>query len=271
VVICTPTDTHAQLIEQAAMAGKQIFCEKPIALSLEAIDPALEAVHAANVRLQIGFNRRFDPSFSHLRQRVLAGDVGRPLQVRITSRDPELPSMAYLKASGGLFLDMMIHDFDMARFLLDAEPREIYSVGSARIDPRVTEEAEDIDTATAMALFATGATVTIENCRRAAFGYDQRVEVFGTGGALAAANVVSHQVTHSDAQGIHTAKPLNFFMQRYAESYALEMKHFIDCLAERAEPSVGGRDGRMAVVMGLAAQRSLEQHRPVPLNEIAAV
>lgn len=269
VVICSSTDTHAEIIEAAAQAGKHIFCEKPIALDLERIDQALAAVERAGVKLQVGFNRRFDPGFRRAREVVAMGRIGTPHVLRITSRDPEPPPISYVKVSGGLFLDMAIHDFDMARFLMGAEVEEVYAAGSVLVDPAIGE-AGDIDTAVITLRFTTGALGVIDNSRKAVYGYDQRVEVFGSQGMVMVGNRTPDNAVISDAQGVHGAKPLYFFVERYAEAYVEEMQAFVKSVLEDTAPPVTGVDGRIPVVMGYAARRSLEEHRPVRLDEISS-
>ena len=268
VLICSSTDTHAQLIEEAAGAGKQIFCEKPIALDLEAIDRALEAVDRAGVKLQIGFNRRFDPSFARVRGIVAAGEIGEPHILRITSRDPAPPPIAYVKVSGGIFLDMTIHDFDMARFLMASEVEDIYAAGGVMVDPAIGE-AGDIDTTVITLHFSNGALGVIDNSRQAVYGYDQRVEVFGSSGCVTADNDYPNTATISDATRVHRDLPLNFFVERYTESYISEIKAFIHCILENEQPEITGSDGRMPVVMGKAAGLSWKLNRPVALAEIS--
>ena len=267
VLICSSTDTHAQLMEEAALAGKQIFCEKPIALDLERIDRALATVEEAGVKLQIGFNRRFDPNFRRVQELVEAGEIGQPHLLRITSRDPEPPPAEYVRVSGGIFLDMTIHDFDMARFLIGSEVEEIYAAGEVLVDPAIGE-AGDIDTAVITLRFANGALGTIDNSRKAVYGYDQRVEVFGSGGMVTVANNTLDKAVVSDAQGVHGPLPLFFFVERYTEAYVAEMSEFVDCVLNDTEPLVGGRDGRIPVVMGYAAKKSYAEKRPVKLTEV---
>jgi myo-inositol 2-dehydrogenase / D-chiro-inositol 1-dehydrogenase len=267
VIICSSTDTHAQFIEESALAGKHIFCEKPIALDLAQIDQALETVEQCGVKLQIGFNRRFDPSFSRVRELVAGGKIGTPHLVRITSRDPAPPPLDYIKVSGGIFLDMTIHDFDMARFLLDGEIEEICATAGVLIDPAIGE-AGDVDTAVVTLRYASGAIGTIDNSRQAIYGYDQRVEVFGSGGGVVVANQTAHNAVVSDAAGVHSAKPLYFFLERYNEAYLAEMRAFIHCIQADTLPTVTGLDGRISVVMGLAAWKSVRENRPVKLGEI---
>jgi len=267
VVICSSTDTHAQMIEDAAAAGKHIFCEKPIALDLLKIDHALQAVDKAGVKLQVGFNRRFDPSFKRVRDLVATGELGAPHILRITSRDPAPPPISYVKVSGGIFLDMAIHDFDMARYLMGSEVEQVYAAGAVLVDPEIGK-AGDVDTAVTTLYFANGALGVIDNSRKAVYGYDQRVEVFGSAGMALVANKTPDNVTRSDAAGVHSALPLYFFVERYAEAYVVEMLEFVQCIRENKTPSVTGVDGRVPVVMGYAAKKSFEEHRPVRLSEI---
>jgi myo-inositol 2-dehydrogenase/D-chiro-inositol 1-dehydrogenase len=267
VIICSSTDTHSQFIEEAAAAGKHIFCEKPIDFDLVRIDRALAAVDKAGVKLQIGFNRRFDPTFKRIRDAVAAGEVGAPHLVHIFSRDPAPPPVEYIKVSGGIFLDMTIHDFDMARYLVGSDVDEVYAMGGVMVDPRIGE-AGDIDTALVTLRYANGAIGSIDNSRRAVYGYDQRVEVFGSNGAAVARNNTPDNAVISDTHGVHTAKPLHFFIERYTDAYVAEMKEFIQAIVEDKQPSVTGIDGRVPVVMGLAALKSYRENRPVRLSEI---
>lgn len=262
VVICSSTPTHPELIRQAAFAGKHIFCEKPLALDLQEIDDSLKAVQDYEVKLQVGFNRRFDPSFHQAREAVAAGRIGTPHLVRVTSRDPEPPPAEYVKASGGIFLDMTIHDFDIAGYLAGDEIEELYATGSTLIDPAIGQ-AGDLDTAMVMLRFAGGALGAIDNSRRAVYGYDQRVEVFGSEGQVVVGNRTSHQAVYSNGQGVHGPLPLYFFLERYQESYLAEMKAFVVSVLENSAPPVTGRDGRRAVELGLAAWRSYRKNRPV--------
>jgi myo-inositol 2-dehydrogenase/D-chiro-inositol 1-dehydrogenase len=267
VVICSSTDTHAQFIEEAAAVGKHIFCEKPIDLDLSRIDRALEAVERAGVKLQIGFNRRFDPSFRRVREMVAAGEIGAPHIVHIMSRDPAPPPIEYIKVSGGIFLDMTIHDFDMARYLIGSEVEEIYAAGGVMVDPEIGE-AGDIDTALVTLRYANGAIGSIDNSRQAVYGYDQRVEVFGSEGGVVVANRTPDNAIVSDADGVRAAKPLYFFIERYTDAFIAEMKEFIAAIQEDKTPPVTGIDGRIPVVMGLAAWKSYRENRPVKLSEI---
>src|SRR5207249_1639206 len=225
------------------------------------------AVEKAGVKLQIGFNRRFDPSFAKVRELVASGSIGRPHVIRITSRDPGPPPLDYIKVSGGIFLDMTIHDFDMARFLSGSEAEELYAIGDALVDPAIGK-AGDVDTAIVTLRLKNGALVAIDNSRRAIYGYDQRIEVFGSKGSVSAGNRAPDEHLLMDAQGLHHAKPLYFFLERYAEAYVLEMRAFVEAALKDETPSVTGREGLQAVVMGLAATRSLHEGRPVKLSEV---
>ncbi len=269
VVICSSTDTHTQFIIEAAEAGKHIFCEKPIALDLATIDQALAAVDRARVKLQIGFNRRFDSNFQHLHNVVQQGGIGRPHLVRITSRDPAPPPISYIEVSGGIFLDMMIHDFDMARYLIGAEVEELHATGAVLVDPAIGA-AGDVDTAVVTLKFTNGALGVIDNSRQAVYGYDQRAEVFGSKGAVEAANRTPHNTTHSTADGVAQPNPLYFFLERYMAAYGAEMSAFIAAIQNDTPTPVTGVDGRVPVVMGLAARKSLREERPVRLAEITA-
>jgi len=267
VLICTSTDTHADLIVRAARAGKHIFCEKPIAHSLAQIDTALAAVQQAGVKLQIGFNRRFDPNFSRVRSAVAGGEIGSPRLLHIISRDPAPPPISYVKVSGGIFLDMTIHDFDMARFLIGDEVEEIYTAAGVMIDPAIGA-AGDLDTALMVLRFRNGVIGTIDNCRQAVYGYDQRVEILGSAGKIATENCYPNQATISTAQSVQRDLPLNFFMDRYTESFATELRAFVRAVAEDQPTAVSGLDGRIPVVMGLAARKSFDEGRPVKISQI---
>jgi len=269
VLICSPTATHSDLIVKAALAGKHIFCEKPIAFSLEKIDTALAAVKKAGVQLQIGFNRRFDSNFARVRRAVLSGEIGTPRLLHIISRDPAPPPLAYIRSSGGIFLDMSIHDFDMARFLMGDEVEEIYTAAGVLVDPAIGA-AGDLDTALMVLRFRNGAIGTIDNSRQAAYGYDQRAEILGSGGKIATENRYPNEAVVSTGKSVYTDLPLNFFMDRYTESFALELKAFTDAVLEGRPTPVTGIDGRIPVVMALAARKSYDEHRPVLLSEVSA-
>jgi myo-inositol 2-dehydrogenase/D-chiro-inositol 1-dehydrogenase len=268
VLICSSTDTHADLVIQAARSGKHIFCEKPLDLDLARIDEVLAEVEAAGVRLMLGFNRRFDPDFARVRELVAAGAVGRPEMLRITSRDPSPPPAEYVAVSGGMFLDMTIHDFDMARFVMGVEVVELHTMAAVLVDPAIGE-AGDVDSAVISLRFADGSLGVIENSRRAVYGYDQRVEVLGSAGRVGNRNIAADTVQLADAHGLHDPLPLDFFMQRYTAAYAAEIEAFVRSVHAGVEPPVGGHDGRMAVVLGLAAKRSVELGRPVRIEEVS--
>lgn len=268
VVICSPTDTHADLIVQAARTGKHIFCEKPISFHLELIDRALEAVEACGVRLQIGFNRRFDANFARVRHSVASGEIGIPSLMHIISRDPAPPPMAYVRKSGGLFMDMTIHDFDMARFLLGDEVEEVYTAAGVMVDPEIGK-AGDLDTAIVVLRFRGGATATIDNSRRAPYGYDQRVEILGSLGKIETDNCYPNQARISTAKSVCRDLPLNFFMERYKQSFVAELGSFANAILNEQETAVRGIDGRITTVMALAARKSYDERRPVKIEEIS--
>lgn len=267
VAICSATDTHCAIIIEAAQAGKHIFCEKPISFDLKEIDKALQAVDKAGVQLQIGFNRRFDPNFARVRKAVETGEIGQPHILHIISRDPAPPPIAYVKVSGGIFLDMTIHDFDMARFLIGSEVEEVYTLAGVKVDPAIGA-AGDVDTAVVTLKFANGVFGTIDNSRKAVYGYDQRVEVFGSGGAISTGNNYPNAATISTAQEVRRDLPLNFFLERYNDSYVIETTAFVNAVLDSKPVPVTGRDGRVPVVIGMAARKSHDEHRPVKLTEI---
>lgn len=266
VLVCSSTNTHSQITIDAAQAGKHIFCEKPIDYDLDRIAEALTAVEKAGVKFQVGFNRRFDHNFRQVRKLVAAGKVGDVHIVKVTSRDPEPPSPEYVKVSGGLFLDMMIHDFDMVRYLTGSEVIEVYTNGAVLVDPAIGE-AGDIDTALVTLKFANGAIGVIDNSRKAAYGYDQRVEVFGSKGGVTVTNDTPSSAVLSTAEGVFSDKPLYFFLERYKDSFVTEMEEFFDAIINDKKTPVSGVDGLKPVLIGLAAKKSLEEDRPVKLEE----
>ena len=267
VVICSATHTHAQIIAEAAAAGKHIFCEKPIDLSLANIDRALAAVAQAGVKLQIGFNRRFDANYARVRRAIREGEIGEPHLLHLISRDPAPPPLDYVRASGGIFLDMTIHDFDMARFLAGSEVVEVYTAAGVRVDPALGA-AGDLDTALVVLKFKSGLIGTIDNSRKAVYGYDQRVEVLGSAGSIRTENNYPNSAVISDGRTIHRDKPLHFFLERYTESFVAEMTAFVDAVLNDQPTPVSGADGRAPVVMALAARKSYDENRPVRLEEI---
>lgn len=264
VLIASPTDTHAELIEQAAQAGKAIFCEKPVDLSAERIRAVMTVVEDSGVPLFIGFNRRFDPNFAALKARIDAGQVGDVELVTILSRDPTPPPVSYIERSGGLFRDMMIHDFDMARFLLGEEPVEVHAVGSSLVDPAIGA-AGDVDTAAVLLRTASGKIAQISNSRRATYGYDQRVEVHGAKGLLRAGNIHETSVELATGGGF-TADPVQpFFLERYAAAYRLELDAFLACARGEKAPSPDGEDGLKAQLLADAATTAAQSGQPVRL------
>jgi myo-inositol 2-dehydrogenase/D-chiro-inositol 1-dehydrogenase len=267
VVICSPTDTHARYIVDVAKAGKHIFCEKPVDLSLEVIKGAIKAVTTAGVKLMIGFNRRFDPNFAKIKQIVADGKIGDPHILKITSRDPAPPHAGYIAASGGMFLDMTIHDFDMARYIVGSDVTEVYTKASVLVDPAIGKEG-DVDTAIITLTFANGAMGVIDNSRKAVYGYDQRLEIFGSKGMACADNNYPENHRYFASDGVHGSLPLNFFMERYIEAFANEMKIFCNAVINNLQLPVSGNDGLMAVAIALAAKKSYLENRPVKLTEI---
>lgn len=266
VLIATSTPTHAFIIKDSAKAGKQIFCEKPLAMELSEIDEALEAVEKAGVKLQVGFNRRFDKSFQKVKEIVASGEIGRPCILHIISRDPEVPDMDFMRVSGGMFLDMTIHDFDMARFQV-GEVEEVYALGNVLIEPEL-KEFGDIDTNIVTLKFANGVVGAIDNSRQAVYGYDQRLEVFCSNGTAMAGNDTENTAVKANPEGFHASRIPHFFMNRYAPCYVEEVRQFIECVREDKPTPINGQDGRAAVVLGYAAGKSLRENRPVRISEI---
>lgn len=264
VIIASSTDTHADLIEAAARAGKAIFCEKPVDLELDRVRDCLRVVEQCRVTLALGFNRRFDPNFLAIHDGIRQGRIGAVEMVQITSRDPAPPPAGYIAHSGGLFRDMTIHDLDMARWFLGEEPVSVYAVGSCLVDPAIGA-AGDIDTALVVLRTATGRMAQISNSRRAAYGYDQRVEILGSQGMLRAENETPTRVEYAGAEGVCRDKPLPFFLDRYAVSYRRELDDFIHSVRDRRAPVADGEVGLQALVLADAAQRSLDSGQPVPL------
>jgi len=264
VVIASSTDTHAELVEAAARAGKAVFCEKPLDLDPRRAEACVAVAAECGVPLMVGFNRRFDPHFGRLERQLRDGRIGRVELLSITSRDPSPPPIAYVRVSGGLFRDMMIHDFDMARWLLGEEPVEIFAAASVLTDPAIGE-AGDVDTAVVTLRAGSGALCQISNSRRAVYGYDQRIEILGSKGALRADNVAESTVVFAGADGIVEDKPLPFFLERYAEAYRRELDHFVDALTRGTLPLPGGSDGVKALALADAALKSLQTGHAVAL------
>ena len=264
VIICSSTDTHSIISVEAIEAGKHVFCEKPIDHDIDKINKVIEALKKTNVKYQVGFNRRFDHNFKTVKEAVVGGKIGTPHIIKVTSRDPEPPSPEYAKVSGGMFLDMTIHDFDMVRYLAGCDAVEIYVQAAVLVDEKIGE-AGDVDTAVITLKMENGAIAVIDNSRKAAYGYDQRVEVFGSGGMAAASNDSPSTVVISDSQGVTGEKPLYFFLERYMGSFREEMNQFIQAIEEDTDTPLGVMDGLKPVLMGLAAKKSMEEHRPVAL------
>ena len=267
VVICSPTDTHADYVEIAAKAGIHVFCEKPLDLSLHRVVEVLEVVKDANIKLMLGFNRRFDKEFKQVQELVANGSIGNPHIVKITSRDPGAPPVGYIKQSGGLFLDMTIHDFDMARFVVGKEVEEVYAKGAVLVDPEIGK-AGDIDTAVITLTYTDGTMAIIDNSREASYGYDQRIEVFGSKGMVQSENNFHNSHKLYNADGIQSSLPLHFFLERYEEAYKNEMTDYIKSLQNGIAVPVGGEDGLQSLKIGLAALKSVKEKRSVKINEI---
>lgn len=267
VVICSPTDTHADYVVKAALAGKQIFCEKPLDLSLDRVKEVLEIVEKNGVKLMLGFNRRFDPEFKKIRQLVINDAIGEVQIVKITSRDPGPPPVSYIKVSGGMFLDMTIHDFDMARYISGKQVKEVYAKGAVMVDPEIGK-AGDIDTAIITLTFEDGTMAVIDNCRKAVYGYDQRLEVFGSKGMAQAENNFPNNHKLYTESGVSGDLPLHFFLERYDASYNQEVREFIDALVSGGKMPVDGNDGLQSIAIGLAAKKSVAEGRPVKIDEI---
>ena len=267
VVICSPTDTHADYVVKAAKAGKQIFCEKPLDLSLGRVKEVLEIVEQSGVKLMLGFNRRFDPEFKKIKQLVLNDAIGDPQIIKITSRDPGPPPISYIKVSGGMFLDMTIHDFDMARYISGKQVKEVFAKGAVMVDPEIGK-AGDIDTAVITLTFNDGTLAVIDNCRKAVYGYDQRLEVFGSKGMAQAENNFPNNHKLYTETGISSDLPLHFFLERYDASYNQEIREFIDVLVSGGKMPVDGNDGLLSIAIGLAAKKSVAEGRPVKIEEI---
>ncbi|HIZ21629.1 MAG TPA: inositol 2-dehydrogenase [Candidatus Blautia faecigallinarum] len=268
VLICSSTDTHSPISLEAIKAGKHVFCEKPIDHDVKKIKEVIQALKGTKIRYQVGFNRRFDHNFEALQKAVAAGRIGKPEIIKITSRDPEPPSIDYVKVSGGMFLDMTIHDFDMVRFLAGCDAEEIYVQSANLVDPKIGE-AGDVDTAVITLKMENGAIAVIDNSRRAAYGYDQRAEVFGSLGMAAVSNDSDSSLVISGGEGVTGEKPQFFFLERYMEAYKKEIRAFVEAIENDRETPLDVYDGLKPVLMGLAADRSRREHRPVRIEEIS--
>lgn len=268
VLVCSSTDTHAAISIEAINAGKHVFCEKPVDHSIEKIQAVADALKEhPDIKFQVGFNRRFDHNFAAIRKAYDDGKIGEAHILKITSRDPEPPNPAYIKVSGGIFLDMTIHDFDMACFLTDSDVEELYVNSAVLVDPAIGEQG-DVDTAIITMKMANGALAVIDNSRKAAYGYDQRAELFGSKGMVATSNDTASSAVISNADGVTGEKPLFFFLERYMGSFSEEMRQFTEAVINNTEVPVGIHAGLQSVKIGLAARKSVEEHRPVKISEI---
>lgn len=267
IVICSPTNTHANYVSIAAKKGIDVFCEKPLDLSLEKVKEVLKTVNESKIKLMLGFNRRFDSEFQSVKEKIVKGHIGDIHTIKITSRDPSPPPINYIKSSGGMFLDMTIHDFDMIRYLTNKKIVEVYAKGDALVNPEIAK-AGDIDTAIINLTFEDGSMAVIDNCRKAVYGYDQRVEVFGSKGMVQSKNKFDKYTLTYSENGVTSALPQHFFLERYADAYKKEINHFIDCIRHKKTPEVSGFDGLMSLVLGLCAKESLNCNKPVLVSEI---
>lgn len=269
VCICSASNQHTNQIIAAARAGKHIFCEKPIDTSLPVIDKALEEVRKSGVKFQVGFNRRFDQNYRRVRDAITEGEIGTPQILHIISRDPSPPPIEYLKNSGGIWMDCAIHDMDMSRFLVQSEVEEVYALGAVNIAPEIAEFG-DVDTSIVTLRFKNGVIGTIDNSRQAVYGYDQRCEVLGSGGSIHINNNYQNSAVISNASNVMRDLPLNFFMERYTDSFIVEMNEFCDAVLHDTPVPCTGLDGRAPVLIAVAAKKSYDERRPVKLTEIEA-
>jgi len=267
VFIMSPSTMHAEQIIQAAKAGKHIFCEKPIALDPILIQEALDVVKKSKVKLQVGFNRRFDPNFSYLKEIYSSGKIGNLYMVKIIARDPSPPPAEYVSQSGGMFLDMTIHDFDMVRFLSGSEVVEVYAAGAVLVDDAIGE-AGDIDTAITTLTLENNALAVIDNSREAVYGYDQRIELFGSMGSISAENNTATRTILKTENGTISERPLDFFLERYQDSFRLEVNEFFTAILEDRNITANGEAGLVSILIGLAAKKSFAENRPIKIDEI---
>ena len=269
VLIASVTSTHADFIEMSVAAGKPVLCEKPIDLDLNRVNRCSQKISGTSVPVQIGFNRRYDPGHSSAREAVLAGEIGELHQVIITSRDPEVPPRAYLEAAGGLFRDMTIHDFDLARFMLGEEPTEVFAIANALIDPKLGADLNEVDSAMFILRTDSGKQCHINNSRTAVYGYDQRVELMGSNGMLISDNRKPNEVRRYSENGVEKASPYQFFfIERYTEAFMACLDGFADCIEKSAPPLSSFEDGRRALVLAETAYRSLHERRLVRVSEV---
>ena len=265
IIICSPTDTHFNFIEQAARLGKHVFCEKPLEMTVEKIEQIKQIVDAHNIKLQVGFNRRFDVHFKKVFKHVANGNIGVPHIIKITSRDPGPPPIKYIKSSGGMFMDMSIHDFDMCRYLLNSEVTEVFAMGQVLVDPEIGD-AGDVDTAVITLKFANGSLGVIDNSRKAIYGYDQRIEVFGTKGMSLTQNIQEENVVFFNEEGEHKGPLLDFFLERYQRAYYNEMVAFVDAILKEAPIPVTIEDALQATKIAFAANESLVQKTSIKVQ-----
>lgn len=267
VLVCSNGDTHSEISIAAAKAGKHIFCEKPVDVSIDRIIETMKTVKECGVKLMVAFNRRFDPNFNKIKRLVLDGDLGDLKMIRITSRDPEMPTGEYAKKCGGLFIDTTVHDFDMAAFLAGSRIKELY----ANVVPIHSDKGDapgDYEPAITTLKFENGVLGVIDNSRNSAYGYDQRIEVFGTKGAAEAENEYETNVRFSDGSGIHSEKPYYFFLERYKQAYREEIRQFIDAVVNNTDTPTTVEDGLFSLAAAMAANKSAKENRPVTLDEI---
>lgn len=267
VIICSPTSTHLPYIKEAAKAGKHIFCEKPLELTIDKIKEIQTCIRKYKVKLQVGFNRRFDANFAKINQMVQSGKIGEPHILKITSRDPGPPTIEYIKGSGGLFMDMTIHDFDMSRFVVGSEVVEVFAKGAVLADKAIGK-AGDVDTAIITLKFKNGCIGVIDNSRKATYGYDQRVEIFGSKGMVKIGNETHDTHVFYNKKGKHAALPLDFFMDRYSEAYFVEIHAFITAIKTNEKVPVGIKDALLSTLIAIAAKTSMDENRPVLLKEV---
>lgn len=267
VIICSPSKYHVSQIKSLSDLTKNIFCEKPLGLSIEEILDVKSLVTKKSLNLHIGFNRRYDPDFSELKRHILNNEIGDLHMIKITSRDPAPPPISYIKKSGGIFLDMTIHDFDMARFIVEKEIDEVYAKGANLFDKSI-EEVGDIDTAVVILKYTDSSIAVIDNSRNAAYGYDQRIEVFGSKGMIQGNNILNDNHNLYTKKGITSSLPLDFFLQRYFEAYKIEINNFIDTVINNKSVSVSGKDGLKSLQIGMAAKISLQENRPIKISEL---
>ncbi len=268
IFICTPTDTHYTISMEALNFGKHVFCEKPVDLELGRVKDVKDLVAKTGKKYMVGFNRRFDHNFMAIKENIDKGLIGKLELIQITSRDPEPPPISYVKVSGGLFCDMMIHDFDMVRYLSSSNPKSVTAIGDALVNPKIKTEGNDIDTAIVSIELENGALAVITNSRRASYGYDQRAEVHGELGALSCSNDTSNSLVISSKDGIIHEKPLYFFLERYLNAYKMEIEIFVDSIINNKETPVTIEEAYQSLLLAKAAQKSLIENRKVYINEL---